>query len=471
MRAFEAGAASIIRSLWADRRVRTASLAILAVSVTARLVLVAFTEPVLVSDARDYWVYAYNLAHLGRYVQVYDGETLAFNGYAFWAYRPPGYPGFLSAFLTVFDWEPRAALVANVFFDAVSQLVWLLIASAVVGRGPALIAMAMLGAHLLWTPFVMSESFFTALFSIATLAVVFRLPLISVAHALFWGTEIALALFTRPIALSLAPATLHRFLGKNSVARGAMILVLFWVPSLVATASWTLRNYALFRQPVILTTNLGSHNAADFGIDMEQVFGRLREAGLDEAQIDSLFLDLERRIAVTRGVGWCIRLWGRRLADLVSLTPARELRSILWVYAFSGGPVSRAVGWLHEISFVQYYATYALAAVGIVVLLVARVPLAGLWTVLVCYLLVHPAMSRGDIRLFAPLYPLVALFAAVGCHSGFTLLKTAASHVARLATANGAGRRPFRGSYGKSKTNIEPMRSTGRWRCSHANAP
>ncbi|GAG00980.1 unnamed protein product, partial [marine sediment metagenome] len=59
----------------------------------------------------------------------------------------------------------------------------------------------------------------------------------------------------------------------------------------------------------------------------------------------------------------------------------------------------------------KYYATYILAACGAVLLALRRRGLAGLWSLMLFYVVIHALVSRGDIRLVAPLYPLMCILA------------------------------------------------------------
>jgi hypothetical protein len=177
-------------------------------------------------------------------------------------------------------------------------------------------------------------------------------------------------------------------------------------------AAWGVRNYRLFGQVVLLTTNLGPHNAYDFGIDKDAAFSAMREQGLNEAEINREFLRAERLIA-RQNPGMVLRLWLRRISNLLSPRPAWEVKGILWAHTLKAGPVAR----MYRLSYAQYCVVYVLTAVGLCILALRRQRLGGLWLLLLFFIIIHAAVSRGDIRLAAPIYPIFTLIAAAGLHA------------------------------------------------------
>ncbi|MBU0718633.1 MAG: hypothetical protein KJ749_10330, partial [Planctomycetes bacterium] len=120
-----------------SRSLRIAIVGIFAGSVLLRGLILASATPVLVSDARDYHVLAKNLAAGQGYIQHYEGETAAFNGFTFRAFRPPGYPIILAGLGSIFGWSLHVPLVANIAADLVTQACLLLIALRLFGIGSA----------------------------------------------------------------------------------------------------------------------------------------------------------------------------------------------------------------------------------------------------------------------------------------------------------------------------------------------
>lgn len=423
-----------LRSAGRGTRITIAGLFLLAGVI--RVILVAAAQPVLVSDARDYHVLARNLAAGRGYVQVYTGETAAFAGFTFRAFRPPGYPVFLAVLHGALGWQPRVALAANVPADLVTQACGLLIAAALLGTGPAVFVQALLALHVLWTPNAMTESLHSALFALVVLLLVFGRPLGRPRDALLLGLLAAAALFIRPVTLCVYPVMLWQFVRHlrrdGSAVRSVLPLLLIGLPAGVTLSAWAARNYRLFGEPVLFTTNLGHHNAYDFGIPADRAYAALRAEGLNEAQINQALLRAEWDIARAHPRAWLVT-YAERAAALFSLAPAWELRHVLWPRVLPVEPEvpsgRRLVGWLYRASYAQYYATYALAAGGAVLLLVRRGPhgLSGLLGLAVAYVLVHAFFSRGDIRLVAPLYPVMCLFAGACWHELAGRLRPAAT--------------------------------------------
>lgn len=390
--------------------VRATILAVFLASIAIRAVLLASVTPVLVSDARDYHVLAKNLAEGRGYMCAYQGETAAFNGFTFRAFRSPGYPVFLAGLSLAFGWSPYVPLIANIVADLVTQACCLLIAAHLFNVGPAVFVQLLLGLHVLWTPNPMTESLHTALFSLLALLLVFGWPLKSWGAALAFGLLAAAALFVRPITICVFPALLWKLTWQTRSMRSVLCLMLTVLPSAAGVAAWATRNYRLFGEFVPFATNVGHHNAFEFGLDGDLEFARLRAAGLNEAQINAALVRMERDKASAHPLRWLVTCV-QRAAGLFSLEPAWEVQHVLWELMFPTQPNGSLVSRLYRAAYNQYYITYALAAGGALLLAVRRRGLAGLWALMLFYVAIHAAVSRGDIRLAAPLYPLMCLLA------------------------------------------------------------
>jgi hypothetical protein len=410
-----------VRRIWyADARIRGAMLVVLVASIVARVLLAHSARPVLISDGRDYYRLAENLAAGRGYVQVYDGESLApFNGFPLRAFRSPGYPALMAGLYSIFGWRPGVYLGTNLAADLVTEGCALLIAAYLFGAGAALVAQVLVAAHVLWMPNPMTESVYAALFALIALMLVMGLPFRNWAAALAFGLVVAAALFVRPITVCIVPALL--LAAWKHVRRNARVLVLVGLalaPSVAATLCWAWRNYRVLGDPVLFTTSFGHHNAPDYGIAGDQVFTQLRAEGLNEAQINRELIRMEMSIAARHPFAFFMT-WLTRAASLFSLKPPWEVRDLLWTRIFPLTPPS-LVATAYRWSCNQYCITYALAACGVVVLAWKR-RLGGLGTLACLYVAIHALLSRGDLRLAAPLYPLMCvviggLAAVIGQH-------------------------------------------------------
>jgi hypothetical protein len=175
-------------------------------------------------------------------------------------------------------------------------------------------------------------------------------------------------------------------------------------------AAWTFRNDQRLGSPVILTTNLGAHNAPFFGIDRARVVEDARRRGLNEVGINDALLDEIGR-TIARSPAWAAVLYARRVVDLFSLGRPWEIRALLATRTFTSPAGSALAQSVYGALLFQYYLTYPLALVGATLLARERRPLGGVWTILGSYVLLHALVSDGNFRLAAPLYPLFSVFA------------------------------------------------------------
>jgi hypothetical protein len=381
--------------------------ALLGLALLLRLWLVGHATWLPVSDTRDYHDLARSLARGTGYVQAYDGERAEYRGLAFHAFRMPGYPAFLAALYSVFGWHPMVAYTANVLCELGTQLLLLALGRRLLGPTGSIAAQALFATHVVWTPSLMTESLFTLLFTGLTLLIVTGRATASAAGAAGFGLLLAAALFVRPIAVASLPLALARTRGIRPIRRGTLLALLILAPALLGLAAWTARNHARLGSVVVLTTNLGAHNAPFFGIDRARVVEDGRRQGLNEAGInEALVAEIARAVAASPV--WAIGLYVQRALDLFSLGRPWEVRALLAPRTFAASTGARRA---YGLLLLQYYMTYPLAVAGALLLLRERRPLRGVWAILGSYVLGHAVVSDGNFRLAAPLYPLLCLFA------------------------------------------------------------
>ncbi len=395
----------------AGRRTRTAILIIFVVSIAVRVLLAAAVRPVLVSDGRDYYALAESLAAGRGYSQVYEGETEAFAGFTFRAFRSPGYPALMAALYSTFGWRPAVYLATNIAADVVTEACGLLIGAYLFGAAAGVVAQVLLAAHVLWTVSPMTESVYAALFAALALMLVLGVPLRRWRGALGFGLLAAAALFVRPVTLCVWPALAWKIGHEARSRRGLCALLIALAPSVLGVSLWAWRNYGILGAPVLFTTNYGHHNAEDYGIPADLAFARLRAAGLNEAEINAALIRDEMQIAGQHPFA-AFMTWVTRVGELFSLTPAWELENVLWQQFFGPDPQPSVAGRLYRWSYSQYYLTYAAAGAAAAWLVWRRRKLGGLGVLMLSYVAVHALISRGDIRLAAPLYPLMCVLAA-----------------------------------------------------------
>lgn len=393
-------------------------IALLVVSAVFRGWLILAASPTLVSDARDYHDYAASLLEGRGYVQIYRGETAAFDGFEFRAFRPPGYPFLLAGLYRIVGWHPRAALLLNVMADLATQVAAALIAVVVLAPfGPlrarlaAIITVALLGLHVLWTPALLTEPVYTALFTTLGLLLLTRTGTRSIRGALLNSVLLMAALFIRPVTLCLFPLFVVQVLRAGPSRSRIVLLGALLVPALLAVAAWSGRNYLVFGEFVPLTTNLGHHNAWDFGIPADQAYEIGRAEGLNEAQINRVLLQAIGERIREKPAGFA-QLLARRIGELFSFAPPPELTANLWTLTFDSAPTASLPGRVYRQLYSQYPLVYGLATLGLLVLLVRKAPIRYLLATLVAYIVFQVLLSRGDIRFLAPIYPLMCVLAA-----------------------------------------------------------
>jgi hypothetical protein len=376
-------------------------LAILALSLVLRLALIHPVTWEPIHDTRDYHVLAWSLSHGQGYRQVYDGETVEYRGLTFRAYRMPGYPVFLALLYSTVGWRPYHAYLANVGLELLTELGVLFAGHRLFGRPTALAAQALFGLHVLWTPILMTESLFTALYGGLALLCLVAPPGGGVGPAAAFGLVLAAATFVRPIALSVLPVALAPRIAGRPLRRAVGLGLLVVTPTAIAMTAWAVRNARVVGQPVPLSTNLGPHNARAFGIDRTAVVLGLRARGVSgEAEINRVLLG-QIADAVRRAPGWAAGLYLRRLAEV--LTPRRS-RGVVERYA--GGALLTP---LYRGLALQYFVTYPLALGGLVVLARRGQPVGTGAGLLASFVLLHALVSNGSLRFAAPLYPLLCL--------------------------------------------------------------
>ena len=384
--------------------------ALLALALALRLGLVTQATWLPVSDTRDYHELAQSLASGRGYVQAYEGERPEYRGLTFQAFRMPGYPAFLAGLYSLFGWDPMVGYFANVACELATQVLLLALGRRLLGPVAGVAAQALMATHVVWTPSLMTESLFTLLFTALVLMVVAGRVAGSPGGAARVGILLALAVFVRPIALAALPAAWLQAWRARPRHRRAALLLLLVAPLGLGLGAWTIRNHQRLGAPVVLTTNLGAHNAPFFGIDRARVVEDARRRGLNEVGInEALLAEIGR--AVAGSPGWAAALYVRRVVDLFSLGRPWEVRALLATRTFAPPAGSTVAERLYGALLFQYYLTYPLALAGAILLARTRQPLGGVWTILASYVLAHAVVSDGNFRLASPLYPLFCLFA------------------------------------------------------------
>lgn len=242
-----------------------------------------------------------------RAVALAGGEGYHVNGVPT-AFFPVGYPFFLAAVYTLFGHSFLAAKLANVMLGVVICLLTSVMGDRVFGACEGRIAgllMAIYPNQIFYTSLLMSELLFSCLLLVFLILWVHGLSNRGREKWYFWtsaGFVMGLLVLVRPPVLLLsALLTLWHALRRRAQFRTLLLsgLVVFTFTLLTITP-WTVRNYLVFGQFVLVSTNGGinfwfGNNARSFGaVDFENVPAEVRsraqfsanEGGIDEVAAD-----------------------------------------------------------------------------------------------------------------------------------------------------------------------------------------
>ena len=417
--------------------------AILAVALTLRLAALLFLNASLAEDRDAYLGIAQSLAEGRGYSS--PGSTSAT------AYRPPLYPVLIAGLLlaggtlqTLGIIQAALGTVAVWLTYRAGQL-WL-------GSRPAALAAAIVAVEplgLVNTSLVMTETIATFLLAawLVGLATPAErepsgdgtgLPLSPRRYAgrAFWTGVIAgLATLCRPIML---PTTLVgqvwsegarvRMSGRSDshAIRMSLISLLAFLAGLVLTlAPWTVRNWLQFGQPIVTTTHGGytlllGHNPSYSREVVHGPAGAVWPGPSLEAWQRSVDAELEQkgigpRDEVRRDRAMAAMAWQTIQTDPVeAVRSGATLLARLWSLSPRSTPerpIPRAVA----VSILLFnVGLLTLALVGLISLVVTRLPLAGLLLVPPTVFTAMHSLYWADQRMRAPLVPVLALLAAWG---------------------------------------------------------
>lgn len=376
----------------------------LVIGVGLRAALVAHATPPNVSDARDYLEFAKSLASGSGYKQHYRGESPHLSGLTLRAYRPPGFPAVRAVLLMLGAGESAAPVLwLNLLWELLAAIALLRIALKARRRSHAVWFAFLWALSATWTANPMTESLTMALWAwIAHEASLEqRTPLRSVVL----GVLLMCATFVRPV--SLVFLVLVPYFEFRRQRAGAIVrLVCAVAPAAICLLAWTARNYVVLGAPVLMSTNFGVHNAGDFHIN-KAIWRQLHDSGFGEAEINRAFIQMILTI-VTNDPLYALRIIGRRLVDLFSASlPCFEI-DLMQKHTLHG--VFKAI---HEATFRHAPVVYVLAVANAPQALARRRDeLHVVAMLVVAFVTSHALVSRGDLRLMAPAYPLLAYLAS-----------------------------------------------------------
>lgn len=226
----------------------------IAIGVVARLAYVAIVPPVQLSDSLSYWNAAVRLVTEGRYYfPIPEGELLA--------WRPPGYPMLLAAFIWVFGTAAWIPLLINLLCFTATCLAAASITTILLGNRTA--AMAVAGMLAIWPDAIAGAGLAVSEWpSLALLTVGFwaflKAQVADPLYAVLAGLCTGYGILIRPGFLFL-PVLWFVFAFLSGGQRRAVGTALLAATlSIAVVAPWTIRNHQVLGAIVPVSTNGGS---------------------------------------------------------------------------------------------------------------------------------------------------------------------------------------------------------------------
>jgi len=207
---------------------------ILALGLILRTAFISFHQRPLISDEREYDRLAYNLASKAAY--TYDGTPTA--------YRPIGYPAFVSVFYLVLGHHPVAIKFLQALIDVATSFLIFVLLTAHPNRIRVLAAglWAFNIPAIFYTNLMMSETVFTFLLTLAAVLLT-QFPEKRSSSAYLVGICLGVLVLFKPSALIflLVLPFFYRRLGLTLKSLSPVVIAFVLV-----LAPWFLRNYMAF---------------------------------------------------------------------------------------------------------------------------------------------------------------------------------------------------------------------------------
>jgi hypothetical protein len=381
----------------------TAFIVVLALAV--RVYAVQCAEPSTMWDAGEYRDLAVSLVHDHAYARV--GNSIWDDGLLHRAYRPPGYPFMRAALMVAFDEGPYPALWLNVIAEMMALGFVIAAARRATDRKGAFLAALVFAPTIPFVTNQLTESVSMALAGLLMWALLTHSAWRSGAHSALLGATLAIAILTRPISVFWIPALAWHWWASG---RSARALAACAAPMVLLLGGWILRNYLVFHGFVWSSTNLGVHNSVEFGIPWARL-AELRHSGLDEPSADRALVrevlasaasDPERTFDVLT----------QRATDLFSVSESNcvELEHSRTTIFASQPQMRDFLAW--SIDWLRITHVIGLVGAALVSVQPRHPGERRLVAALVAFVVLQTLISRGDVRLVAPVLPMLSVLGA-----------------------------------------------------------
>jgi 4-amino-4-deoxy-L-arabinose transferase-like glycosyltransferase len=397
----------------------------------------ATEEPTQLRDPVLYTMLGENLADGHGYSYLTGEGDQVPSGIYPSAYYPPGYPLFLGAVfwsgdhLLPFDvGHVGMATFMNALLSAATLPLVFALGRRLNGVTAGLVAaalMAVLPNTIFETGVVLTESLFLLLM---VLMLLIALPTPALARAPGWrrqavvGVLFALTALVRPVSLVLLPVFLYLWwpagarvaMKRTGLVLGAAVLTIL---------PWTIRNVITMDSPVLISTNLGDNLCIGYNSKAQGGFAQLPEACNRHNDIPRpRFETLRQSENIDYALTWA-RKHPAKLPSLVlwrgyytlhddhdGIAAVQDYGANNWM-----SPSAEKIFTVAADGF--YFALSGFALVGVVAALRRRRDGAGrdrrqgFLVLTMALAILPPLLTFGDPRFKAPLYPLLAIYAAL----------------------------------------------------------
>ena len=224
-------------------------LSIFGISLIIRLLYVILMPTVVVGDAA---------AYDGLAIGLIEGKGYGGGTSSYW---PPGQPFFLAAIYTVFGYNPQIACIFQAFISSLTCIVIYYIGKTVLNKKMGLISVfiaALYPTFIIYSGQLLTETLFIFLLplSILYLLKVHEEP--SAKNLIIAGVSFGLATLVRPIIVGFIPFILiWMLLSSKERKRNLMKFIAIFLIAMVVVSPWTIRNYNVHHEFVLVSTNGG----------------------------------------------------------------------------------------------------------------------------------------------------------------------------------------------------------------------
>ena len=378
---------------------------ILALGLIFRTVYISLHERPLISDEKEYARLAYNIVSTGSY--TYGGSPTA--------YRPVGYPAFISLVYVFTGHHPIAVKFLQGLLDALVALMVYHLLSGFSERARLLGAAlwAFYPPAILYSNFLLSESIFTFVLA-ATFLFFQKSDLNKTALALLLGMLFGVLVLMKPSFLAfliLLPAVFHKL--RTSMRPLGVIAI----GTLLVISPWVVRNYLTLGR-VLLSSNGGinlliGNNPNTTGAYAINWPPEVLQRARNEIDADQLAFDYAARYIVSNP-GLFLANGAKKIAHLF------ESEGGVLVWSFHGNPEDTSTRYAAKYASLPFIFIFLVNASHIIILIAGILgflafPREKLWwlfaALLTSWLMTHFVFFGGG-RFHFPLMPFFALFAA-----------------------------------------------------------